>query len=77
MRGAGDTKFVAYITAFTMLVVRPVIAALLIYVFHMGIMGAWYALAADQLIRTLLVFMRYHSGKWKTTFKSATESAKA
>lgn len=75
MRGAGDTKFVAYITAFTMLVVRPAIAALLVYVFHLGIMGAWYALAADQLTRTLLVFMRYHSGKWKTTFRSATEAS--
>ena len=32
----------------------------------LGLYGAWYALAADQLLRSALVLARYQSGKWKT-----------
>ena len=77
MRGAGDTKAVAYISAFTMLVVRPVIAYILVKIVGMGLHGAWIAMMCDQGVRTLLVFMRYHSGKWKTSFHSASERAQA
>ncbi len=69
MRGAGDTKFVAVVTAVTMFGMRPLIAWLLINKFGLGLPGAWYALVIDQATRTLLVFLRYNSGKWKETFK--------
>ncbi|NMA07246.1 MAG: MATE family efflux transporter [Ruminococcaceae bacterium] len=66
MRGAGDTKVIAMITFATVLVFRPAMAALFIYVFDTGIYGAWYAMTIDQVIRTVLVVLRYRSGKWKT-----------
>ena len=75
MRGAGDTKAVAYISGFTMLVVRPLIAYILVKIMGLGLHGAWIAMMCDQGLRTLLVFMRYHSGKWKTSFKSSSERA--
>jgi putative MATE family efflux protein len=74
MRGAGDTKAVAYITGFTMLVLRPILAYVLVNYCNMGLTGAWIALMADQGTRTLLVFIRYRSGKWKTTFHPVSET---
>ena len=73
MRGAGDTRAVAYITGFTMLILRPSVAYILVNFFHLGLMGAWIALMADQGLRTFLVFMRYKSGKWKHTFVPVSE----
>ncbi|MBO6159260.1 MAG: MATE family efflux transporter, partial [Firmicutes bacterium] len=64
LRGAGDTRATAVITFLTVLLVRPGIAILMINVFHWGLEGAWVALVADQLLRTILVVVRYRSGKW-------------
>lgn len=66
LRGAGDTRATAVITFMTVLLVRPGLALLMIHVFHWGLPGAWVALAADQLLRSLLVWLRYSTGKWKT-----------
>lgn len=66
LRGAGDTKATAVITLITVLLVRPGLAMLFIYVFKWGLPGAWLALAADQLLRSLLVWLRFISGRWKS-----------
>jgi putative MATE family efflux protein len=66
LRGAGDTKATAIITFITVLVVRPGLAILLINYMHWGLEGAWIAFAADQLLRSLFVLIRYKSGKWKS-----------
>ncbi len=65
LRGAGDTKATAVVTFITMLIVRPTLAIILIKVFHMGLNGAWIALAADQMLRSILIFARYRTGRWK------------
>ncbi len=64
LRGAGDTMATAVITMVTMMIIRPVLALILVH-FGLDIYGAWIALAADQLTRTALIFMRYRRGKWK------------
>lgn len=66
LRGAGDTKATAMIITVTTLFLRPVLAIIMINVFHMGLEGAWIALIADQLLRSLLVLLRFSSGKWIT-----------
>lgn len=66
LRGAGDTRSIAIIVMITTLGVRTCLAALAIYVLNWGLPGAWIALVADQLLRSLLVLLRYNSGKWKT-----------
>ncbi len=38
----------------------------LINVWNMGLEGAWLAFIADQTIRSVLVLIRYNSGKWKS-----------
>ena len=65
LRGAGDTRTTAMITFITVLLVRPIFAIVLIRL-GFGLYGAWFALAADQLLRSALVLARYQSGKWKT-----------
>lgn len=65
LRGAGDTRFPAIVTAVTVLGARTVICWILIRA-GLGLWGAWIALVADQLMRTVLMALRYHSGRWKT-----------
>lgn len=66
LRGAGDTRAVAVVTFITVLLVRPGLAIWTIKGLNWGLEGAWVALVADQLLRSLLVLMRYNSGRWKT-----------
>lgn len=66
LRGAGDTRATAVITFITVLLVRPGIALLAIYVLNWGLEGAWIAMASDQLLRSIFVLLRYNSGKWKS-----------
>lgn len=65
LRGAGDTKATAVITFITMMLIRPGLAIVLINYANMGLTGAWFALIADQVIRSLLIWGRYKTGKWK------------
>jgi putative MATE family efflux protein len=66
LRGAGDTQSTAIISFITVLLVRPILAHLMVTYTSLGLYGAWIALAADQSLRSLLVLLRYQSGKWKT-----------
>lgn len=65
LRGAGDTRTTAIITFITILILRPGLAIIAINFLDLGLIGAWLALAIDQLIRALLIVLRYQSGKWK------------
>ncbi len=69
LRGAGDTRYTAVVMAVMVLGVRTVTCTVLVRVFHMGLQGAWLALLADQCTRTLLMGLRYRSGKWKRISK--------
>ncbi len=75
LRGAGDTRSTAKITTVTVLIVRPVVALILVGA-GLDLYGAWIALACDQLLRSMLVFRRYSSGKWKL-IKLKNEPGKA
>lgn len=66
LRGAGDTKFPLYATFIGVWGFRVVLCLLLVNVLHWGILGAWIAIAVDQLIRSIIIVYRYKSGKWKT-----------
>ena len=66
LRGAGDTRATAVITFITVLLVRPIVAIVLVEYTPLGLYGAWIAMACDQLLRSVLVLLRYQSGKWKS-----------
>ncbi|NMA37688.1 MAG: MATE family efflux transporter, partial [Papillibacter sp.] len=46
-------------------IIRTSLAWLLVTVLGYGITGAWIAVAADQIFRSLLIMWRYNQGKWK------------
>ena len=77
LRGAGDTKYTAKVIFVTVMLVRPLIALFSVYVLRWGLTGAWIALVADQCLRTLLITLRYQSGKWKTVLKPDLPQGKA
>lgn len=66
LRGAGDTKYTAMVVAITVLGVRNAVGILMVNVLQWGLWGAWFAMGADQIVRTVLMRRRYFSGKWRS-----------
>ena len=64
LRGAGDTKFVAKISFVSIGIIRPIVAWIFVNPLNLGLIGAWFSLAMDQIIRCLLGRKRFNSGKW-------------
>lgn len=65
LRGAGDTKYVAYTSMVSVMVLRPVLIWFFAYALHLGLIGVWLASASDQSLRFILAWLRFKSGKWK------------
>ena len=66
LRGAGDTKYTAKVTFITVMIMRPLVAIIAVNFLKWGLPGAWVGLVIDQCLRTLLITLRYNSGKWQT-----------
>ncbi|MBS4761642.1 MATE family efflux transporter [Carnobacteriaceae bacterium zg-ZUI252] len=65
LRGAGDTIWPMIATIIGVFVVRTVLAHIFVNEMGMGIIGAWWALLANQLTSSIIVWIRYRSGKWQ------------
>lgn len=65
LRGAGDTKFPLYASAMGIWCFRVLVAYVFVNIFNWGLTGAWTALVLDQYTRSVVVFLRFRSGKWK------------
>ena len=65
LRGAGATKATAVITLVCVLILRPLAGELFIAILKWGLIGAWAAIALDQVVRTALVMYFYGRGTWK------------
>ena len=64
LRGAGDSRFTAVSTFLGILLARPLVASLLVYVFHLGLTGVWIALISDAVLCYVLAFFRWKNGRW-------------
>ena len=71
LRGAGDTRYVALAMIFTVVVMRPLLSSLAIYVVgevwgrtEMALIGAWCMATLDMITRMALMHRRYVGGKW-------------
>lgn len=64
LRGAGDTMYPLYASAFGIWFFRVIVAYLFVNVFHWGLVGAWIALVLDQTVRAVIIYARYRSDKW-------------
>lgn len=65
LRGAGDTRWPLVTAIVGMVFARVSLAALFVIVFHWGLGGAWFAAVCDQSIRSVLIYYRFKTGKWK------------
>lgn len=65
LRGAGDTIWTLVAIFFSVLIVRVALAYLFITVLELGLIGAWYAMFCDQLVRWALIKLRFKTNKWK------------
>ncbi|MDO5537610.1 MAG: MATE family efflux transporter [Desulfovibrionaceae bacterium] len=68
-RSAGDVRYPMMVSVIVMFLCRVVLAWVFGTVMGMGVLGTWYAMFADWIVRTVCFVHRYRSGKW-TTFKS-------
>ncbi len=66
LRGAGDTKFPLYSALVGIWGVRVLAGYVFAIALGFGLIGAWIGMALDQLTRSLLIYLRFRGGKWKT-----------
>ncbi len=66
LQGAGDTRPIAVIMLFTVLMLRPTLSIISRDVLGWGLLGLHLATAIDQLIRSGFIYWRYKTGRWKT-----------
>ena len=65
LRAAGDVRFTMLASGGSMLVFRIGFSYLLVWQFHMGVMGVWIAMMIDWLIRSAAFYWRYRSNIWE------------
>lgn len=65
LRGAGDTRFPLYSTIAGIWGMRVALSYLFVMIFGWGLTGAWLAIAFDQVMRAIIIYSRFKSGKWK------------
>lgn len=66
LRGAGDVYFPTICAIFSMILVSTLGSYIFAVVFELGIYGLWIAIAADEVLRGILMLLRWRSGKWRT-----------
>ncbi len=64
LRGAGDTVWPLVATISGVVFVRVGLGILFIVTFRWGLAGAWYAFLLDQATRSLVIWLRFRTGKW-------------
>ena len=46
------------------MLIRPLMALMAVFVLHLGLTGAWMASLVDMTVRMTLVMRRFAGGKW-------------
>ncbi|WP_317853672.1 MATE family efflux transporter [Chakrabartyella piscis] len=64
LQGAGDTKFPLYTTFVGIWVIRIGFGYLFGTVFDLGILGVWFAISLDIILRAIVLVIRYKRGHW-------------
>lgn len=65
LRAAGDARFPVKIGILSMICMSLPLGYLLVFVLHLGLVGIWLAISADEWTRAILVFFRWKSRKWE------------
>lgn len=65
LRGAGDTMTVAISTLIGILLFRPVTSLIAVKLLGLSLVGAWAAVIIDQVMRSIITYVRFVGGKWE------------
>ncbi len=74
LKGAGDTKFPLYSAIICTLFVRVVLAYVVVNVLQLGIFFVWLATLTDLILRAIIIYIRYRSGRWEKYARKASEA---
>lgn len=66
LKAAGDVRYTLYSSVFSTVVCRTIFTYILGSMLHLGIYGIILSMAIDWFIKTVLIWIRYKGGKWKT-----------
>ena len=67
LRGAGDTRVPVLFTWLGFFAIRIPLAYLLTRPeYGLGLLGAWFAMLADIVVRGAFVLWRFMGGRWRT-----------
>ena len=65
MKAAGDVKFPTILAIFSMWGLSVLVAYVLGVVLGMGLAGVFIGMAADEILRGIVVFIRWIKGSWR------------
>lgn len=66
LRASGDAKYTMIVSVISMWVFRIGLSYILAKNMNLELMGVWYAMFVDWVVRAICFFIRFKSGKWKT-----------
>lgn len=66
LRGAGDLKWLMYMTAIGVLTLEICLNWVMAFVFNLGIVGLWGVHLTDESIRLAFNYWRFNQGRWKS-----------
>lgn len=64
LRGAGDVRFCLLTSLISVTLIRTCVTYVLVSIFHLGLVGIWCGVLADQVSRIVLLSVRFYQGKW-------------
>ncbi|MBR4887554.1 MAG: MATE family efflux transporter [Clostridia bacterium] len=64
LRGAGDTKYTAFVSLISVACARPLLSWVLCYPLGVGLIGAWCGVFLDQFLRFTFFWLRFKKGEW-------------
>ena len=72
LRGAGDTKQPFFVCLVSMWGIRIPLSFVLVHIMHLGLSGAWIAMAVDQMFRGILMLRRFKKNGWEKRLQGLT-----
>jgi Na+-driven multidrug efflux pump len=64
LRAAGDANYCMYVAIPSMWIVRVLGAYVMAYTLKLGVLGMWYAMIADWIVRGIFYTQRWIRGRW-------------
>ena len=63
-RSSDDAKFPMIVSIISMVICRILFSYILAVIFNMGMMGTWYAMFLDWIVKAIIYTYHYIKGKW-------------